>query len=487
VKVRRLRAIAQLEALAAAAPAPSEADLGHALNAVTPAPHEDQDLYVHTEGELCRLILEYAPRLDDVIGVIAERMFWKHRHFDPRVPEVLGRRDMLLATRAMEVRGHPMHEAFQALKRPPGRFEALRALAAPRRWNRVRTLLAQLQVRRPEILAVLPPEAVAAWRRYYGVVRINPFVVAVVLALVLAVAGSAVQGAQNTARDVARYYPPAALKQQARGRAVLRCASNPDGALTGCQVIDEDPPGVGFGAAAARYVSEKRVARSYEGQDFSSGDRYEATLAFEPPDGVGGGGIRVTDVRSVLIMSGPDDAAGTADAGRLTGWRTVRGRVGLRCLRDSAGQLSDCIVISETPPGQGLGEYALMLAGDGKIEPLGPVRTIPMTNFVEFEASVSFERNADAQPLRIVPLRPVDRTGRPRFETVPLAQRPDGGSPARGELLHAPPGTQGAAPVLIAPPQPLPRGPILPAPVAKPLDNFDPSYHPSDTPHRLDR
>jgi TonB family protein len=53
--------------------------------------------------------------------------------------------------------------------------------------------------------------------------------------------------------DMASYYPDRAQRLELQGRAVVRCLVAPDGAISGdCQILQESPPGFGFGAATIR-------------------------------------------------------------------------------------------------------------------------------------------------------------------------------------------------------------------------------------------
>ena len=53
-----------------------------------------------------------------------------------------------------------------------------------------------------------------------------------------------------TMGDLRRLHPPAAFRQRIGGRATLSCRIRIDTRLEGCRVIDETPPGMGFGQAA---------------------------------------------------------------------------------------------------------------------------------------------------------------------------------------------------------------------------------------------
>lgn len=52
--------------------------------------------------------------------------------------------------------------------------------------------------------------------------------------------------------DMARHYPRAAMVKGLSGRATITCRILAKGRLTDCNVIDETPVGMGFGAAAVR-------------------------------------------------------------------------------------------------------------------------------------------------------------------------------------------------------------------------------------------
>lgn len=53
-----------------------------------------------------------------------------------------------------------------------------------------------------------------------------------------------------TMDELRRLHPPAAFRQRIGGRATLSCRIRLDTRLEGCRVMDETPPGLGFGSAA---------------------------------------------------------------------------------------------------------------------------------------------------------------------------------------------------------------------------------------------
>jgi TonB family protein len=58
--------------------------------------------------------------------------------------------------------------------------------------------------------------------------------------------------ARPAADDVQAAYPPAALSGKINGSVTLRCQITPKGKLAGCQAVNEDPAGYGFGEAALK-------------------------------------------------------------------------------------------------------------------------------------------------------------------------------------------------------------------------------------------
>ena len=52
--------------------------------------------------------------------------------------------------------------------------------------------------------------------------------------------------------DMARYYPDRAQRLERSGRATISCTVKANGTVTGCSIVSEDPPDMGFGDAAIR-------------------------------------------------------------------------------------------------------------------------------------------------------------------------------------------------------------------------------------------
>jgi protein TonB len=59
--------------------------------------------------------------------------------------------------------------------------------------------------------------------------------------------------------DIMRLYPADAVKTGASGQAVVQCAVLADGRLDACQVVAEQPRGLGFGEASVRMAGLFRM------------------------------------------------------------------------------------------------------------------------------------------------------------------------------------------------------------------------------------
>ena len=83
--------------------------------------------------------------------------------------------------------------------------------------------------------------------------------------------------------DVMRVYPAAALAESRRGRASIRCVTTAMGELSGCVVWSEDPPGLGFGAAALALASTFQMrATTRDGRNVE-GASITIPIRFSPP------------------------------------------------------------------------------------------------------------------------------------------------------------------------------------------------------------
>jgi protein TonB len=65
---------------------------------------------------------------------------------------------------------------------------------------------------------------------------------------------------QPTPAELARFYPPGALQDGVSGSARLQCQVSASGTLSGCEALDETPPGAGFAKAALRLSAFFRMS-----------------------------------------------------------------------------------------------------------------------------------------------------------------------------------------------------------------------------------
>jgi len=155
------------------------------------------------------------------------------------------------------------------------------------------------------------------------------------------------------------FYPAAAQEQGIGGRVVLECPTGEDGRLA-CEVIEESPPGMAFGAAALRMSEDWRIAPRTRDGALTAGGRIRRILVFEPgpPPRV------VTDPSSVTGYRW-EEQPDAQDFARLYPREALRrgvsGRATLNCVVNESYRL-DCYVDNEDPVGMGFGDATLEIA-----------------------------------------------------------------------------------------------------------------------------
>jgi TonB family protein len=85
------------------------------------------------------------------------------------------------------------------------------------------------------------------------------------------------------AKDAKLYYPNAGLYARSPGRVVLNCDVKADGSLENCIVASEDPPNLGFGAAAIRSAQTFRFLPSMRDCQPITGAAVVVPVVFTPP------------------------------------------------------------------------------------------------------------------------------------------------------------------------------------------------------------
>jgi TonB family protein len=84
---------------------------------------------------------------------------------------------------------------------------------------------------------------------------------------------------EPNARDFARYYPDRALDDGQSGSVTLDCVIGGNGRLD-CSIVNENPPGYGFGRAAMNISRQVRVDPALPGGGSAAGRRLQLPLSF---------------------------------------------------------------------------------------------------------------------------------------------------------------------------------------------------------------
>ena len=161
------------------------------------------------------------------------------------------------------------------------------------------------------------------------------------------------------------FYPNDARAKGLEGAATLSCQRSAHGALTGCFILSETPPDAGFGAAAMAIALRTKddpwvdVPRGFilTTHPIVFSFRLKPTLSIEP-------NLMLPSVVQPSEWFGPADAGN--DLSRYYPHRAQRlgvaGRAVLDCRTFPDGHMDDCAVASETPPDQGFGRAAVLMA-----------------------------------------------------------------------------------------------------------------------------
>ena len=165
-------------------------------------------------------------------------------------------------------------------------------------------------------------------------------------------------------------YPAQARRSQ--GRTVVDCPTGQDGGA--CRIILETPQGVGFGDAALQLASDQmhRLPPNALGSRACIDTLWTpdtppviAMPSPQPPPNAEAPRI-VTNPQWVRRPNGMDFANFYPPEPLHAG---VNGHTSMECVVKNDGTLTDCHVVSETPPGMGFGGAALKLAGRFKMRP----------------------------------------------------------------------------------------------------------------------
>jgi len=163
--------------------------------------------------------------------------------------------------------------------------------------------------------------------------------------------------------DVSRAYP--ARAGDVEGYAVAHCEVARSGALSGCQIIKEDPDNRGFGKAALGLASKFRVAPQWTSAPHGDDIWVDIPIRFPPP-----GSNEPRSVTSPYWVAGFDPGqalklfpAEAAAKGLTSGYGVAK------CNVTKTGTLSDCAPEDADPEGLGFSEAAAELASTMRMNP----------------------------------------------------------------------------------------------------------------------
>lgn len=158
-------------------------------------------------------------------------------------------------------------------------------------------------------------------------------------------------------------YPAAALLDDLSGEATIACSADADGHPTDCSIESETPAGYGFGEAARTVVMRGRIdPSSLSGDD---GSVFRVRIPFsvsveESPD--------ITDEARRAFDEGPSAM--------------------LRCRLTAASRAEDCVVVSESEPGVGIGARAIAIFQQAVL-PQSMIDSIGVGNEVTVEVPIT--------------------------------------------------------------------------------------------------
>jgi protein TonB len=81
----------------------------------------------------------------------------------------------------------------------------------------------------------------------------------------------------------ARYYPPQAAHLGIGGRAVVHCRVSAAGTLVDCAIVEEDPPGYGFGEAVLKMMPMFKMRPMVVNGVATDGGEINIPIRFNPP------------------------------------------------------------------------------------------------------------------------------------------------------------------------------------------------------------
>jgi len=160
--------------------------------------------------------------------------------------------------------------------------------------------------------------------------------------------------------DFVAVFPMEAFRRGIGGRAKVSCTVTPQGTLRDCKVLEEDPPGLGFGAAALALMPQFMMKPATEGGR-AVASTVNIPITFASPGKATGSRLRGPDaIGMTSVRNVPWEAAPTAVEVREAYPPKIKaqGQGGLAafdCVISETGRLNGCELLSETPRNVGVG------------------------------------------------------------------------------------------------------------------------------------
>jgi TonB family protein len=159
---------------------------------------------------------------------------------------------------------------------------------------------------------------------------------------------------------IKRYYPDMAKRLSIGGYAELSCTITEAGGMTGCQVVEEAPGNMGFGAAALELADFFTLSPVQPDGQSRVGATVKVPLTFDPAEGNPiFGKVKKVEVLPADWTRMPNSVEMSRYYPRLGLLLNVAGRAELLCEATAEGALTNCRLQSESPAGFGFGAAAL--------------------------------------------------------------------------------------------------------------------------------
>jgi TonB family protein len=162
-------------------------------------------------------------------------------------------------------------------------------------------------------------------------------------------------------------FPARARERKLTGRASLNCTIADDRSLKACSITNEDPRGMGFGAAARTLTdSFQAPAQAADGRSLSN-TSVQIPFTFSERLLQGSGPARITTPKWVTVPTNAE--FGGAFPAQARAAKVFQSRVVVECAVSASGGLESCRVATETPANLGFGQAALTLASKFVLSP----------------------------------------------------------------------------------------------------------------------